>query len=131
MAGYTIGRLAKEAGVGVETIRYYQRRGLLDTPTRPPGGVRRYPLEALARLTFIRRAQEFGFTLEEIAGLQKLAPEDCGSGQGFVRAKHAELGDRIDALRCMRTRLESYILGEGARTGERCPFLSMLIGDAA
>lgn len=124
MPGYTIGRLAQKAGVGVETIRYYHRRGLLELPPRPQGGVRRYPDEALARLVFIRRAQEFGFTLEEIAALRQVAPADCRSSQGFVRAKHAELGTRIETLTRMRQRLESYITECG--DGQACPFIAML-----
>ena len=63
MPALTIGRLAATAGVHVETIRYYQRRGLLAEPARPMGGVRHYDGEQLARLQFIRRAQTVGFTL--------------------------------------------------------------------
>ena len=64
----TIGHLAKEAGVNVETIRYYQRRGLLEEPEKPIGGHRRYPRVALDRIAFIRRAQKLGFSLAEVRG---------------------------------------------------------------
>ena len=60
----TIGTLAKEARVNVETVRYYQRRRLLGVPARPTGGVRRYGEDALARIGFIKRAQDLGFTLD-------------------------------------------------------------------
>ena len=65
----TIGQVAKVAGVHVETIRYYQQRGLVALPHRPPGSVLRYTDDAVARLAFIRRAQDAGFTLSEIAEL--------------------------------------------------------------
>ncbi|MEO5866793.1 MAG: MerR family transcriptional regulator, partial [Sphingomonas sp.] len=73
MAALSIGALAKRGGVGVETVRYYQRRGLLDTPPRGGeginGGIRRYGDEDVGRLKFIRTAQAAGFTLEQIAEL--------------------------------------------------------------
>lgn len=62
----TIGKLADAAGVNVETIRYYQRRGLLDEPAKPLGGHRRYPVDMVKRLRFIKRAQALGFTLSEV-----------------------------------------------------------------
>ena len=68
----TIGRLAKAAGVNVETIRYYQRRGLLLEPRKPPGGHRRYSSTVLRQVAFIRSAQQLGFTLEEIGKLLEI-----------------------------------------------------------
>src|SRR6266852_6242464 len=70
-AGYTIGQVARAAGVNVETVRFYHRRGLLPLPGRAYGAVRRYGEESLARLRFIRRAQRLGFTLDEVAALRK------------------------------------------------------------
>jgi MerR family mercuric resistance operon transcriptional regulator len=72
MAEMTIGALARAAGVGVETVRYYQRRGLLAEPLRPMGGIRRYRADAVARLGFVRRAQEVGFSLDEVKTLLML-----------------------------------------------------------
>ena len=69
MTEMTIGRLANESGVNVETIRYYQRRGLMPQPPKPVNGHRRYAAEAARRVRFIKRAQVLGFTLEEIASL--------------------------------------------------------------
>src|SRR4051812_41749614 len=74
MDPYTIGQLARAAGVNVETVRYYQRRQLVAEPRRPLNGIRRYPEESVGRIRFIKRAQELGFTLAEIANL--LALED-------------------------------------------------------
>jgi MerR family mercuric resistance operon transcriptional regulator len=130
MRGMTIGQLARAAGVGVETIRYYQRRALIPVPPRPLGAVRRYPEETLARLAFIRRAQEVGFTLEEISALLDLSTSDCETGYGLAKAKHAELGERIEALTRMRSRLAGYIERPPARVDGLCPFLSALNGVA-
>ena len=70
----TISRLAAAAGVHVETVRYYQRRGLLQEPERPQGSIRRYGTDDVGRLHFIRRAQAVGFRLDEIAGLLRRPP---------------------------------------------------------
>lgn len=111
MNGMTIGRLAKAADVGVETIRYYQRRGLLETPDRPDGSgsggsVRRYDSEDAKRLRFIRAAQGAGFTLAQIGDLIALdATQDRARARNLARqqiaaldAKIAELVDARDAL---------------------------------
>jgi MerR family mercuric resistance operon transcriptional regulator len=96
----TIGGLARAAGVGVETVRYYQRRGLLPEPARPPGEVRRYGDQELKRLRFIRRAQAAGFTLEEIGELLALDRTDD-------RARVRELAaDRLTALDARIAELE-------------------------
>ena len=73
----TIGELAKAAGVNVETVRYYQRRGLLKEPPRPVAGFRRYAASEVGRLRFVKRAQMLGFTLGEIADLMRLADESA------------------------------------------------------
>jgi MerR family transcriptional regulator, mercuric resistance operon regulatory protein len=96
----TIGGLARAAGAGVETVRYYQRRGLLPEPARPPGEVRRYGADELKRLRFIRRAQAAGFTLEQIGELLALDRTDD-------RARVRELAtDRLAALDCKIAELE-------------------------
>ena len=129
MRGMTIGQLATAAGVGVETIRYYQRRGLIDVPGRPIGSARRYPEAIVAQLAFIRRAQEMGFTLDEISMLLKLRENDCGVAQGYARAKYDELGERIEALVRMRERLQQVLERCGATPGGApCPFISVLNG---
>jgi len=80
----TIGRLARAARVNVETIRYYQRRGLPGTPRKPPGGVRHYPQEALARLRFIKRAQQLGFSLRDIRELLVLGDHACADTRPWL-----------------------------------------------
>ena len=89
--GMTIGRLAKAAGVNVETIRYYQRRGLLVEPRKPPGGHRRYADEVLRQITFIRRAQLLGFTLDEIGQLLE-------GGEGLSLKVVCQIADRRHAV---------------------------------
>ena len=90
MSGMTIGRLARQGGVGVETVRYYQRRGLMPTPRAE--GVRTYDAADLARLRFIRSAQSAGFTLEQIGELLAL-----DAGHDRARARELAL-QRIEAL---------------------------------
>src|SRR5687767_602136 len=95
----TIGQLAKAAGVGVETIRYYQRRGILATPAKPLGGQRHYLESTLKHLAFIRRGQQMGFSLDEIAVLVKLRDGTrCAEGRTHAQRKHDELGERVAEL---------------------------------
>lgn len=97
-----IGELAAAAEVGVETIRYYERRGLLAAPPRSAAGYRRYPPAAVERVRFIRRAKEFGFSLQEIAELLQLRTRDrdpCGDVRGQIDAKLAGLEKRIADMR--------------------------------
>jgi MerR family transcriptional regulator, mercuric resistance operon regulatory protein len=127
-AGMTIGRLAREAGVNVETIRYYQRRGLLDEPQRPMGGHRRYPLAALERIAFIRRAQQLGFSLAEV---QALLVHADGRNRRATRAiaerKYAVLTAHVAQLNAMRRSLKQLIdksREEDAR--DPCPIIAAL-----
>lgn len=109
-AGMTIGRLAESAGINVETIRYYQRRGLILEPRKPPGGHRRYPADSVRRLAFIRRAQQLGFSLEEVKGLLALAeghkPE---ATREIAERKLAVLDERADELDRMRGELRRLL----------------------
>jgi MerR family mercuric resistance operon transcriptional regulator len=110
---FTIGTLAKQAGVGVETVRYYQRRGLLAEPAAA-GGYRRYDAAHLERLNFIKRAQGVGFTLEEIAELMTLNDtRDHRLARGLaaeklrnIEARIEQLGKVADALRQLVHRCE-------------------------
>lgn len=108
MGAITIGELAKLSGVGVETIRYYERERLLEQPKRPPGGFRRYPPEALQRLRFVRHAKDLGFTLDEIRDLLKLRARrgaSCSTVCGKAQKKIAEIDARIGELRRLRDAL--------------------------
>ena len=114
----TIGRLAKAAGVNVETIRYYQRRGLLPEPPRPPGGQRRYPHAVLERLGFIRHAQQLGFSLEEVRQLLQMAARGAsGDIRALAERKRETLETRLAELQNMHLRLSRLIeasRGQGA-----------------
>lgn len=130
MAEMTIAGLARAGGVGVETVRYYQRRGLLETPERPgsPGhgsGVRRYGAEDLRRLRFVRQAQAAGFTLEEIAELIALdATEDRARAAELATARIAALDARIAELKGARDALGR--LARECRSGASgpCPIIA-------
>ena len=123
----TIGGFAKAAGVGLGTIRYYQRRGLLNTPARPPGSRRVYTEAMLARILFIQRAQSFGFTLDEVERAFALSEKDCARGQRLVEDKLNELDRRVEEINRMRRRLRDFVRMCGARKpGTPCPFLAEL-----
>lgn len=123
MENLTIAGLAKAGGVGVETVRYYQRRGLLAEPPRA-GAIRRYGESDLRRLRFIRRAQGAGFTLEEIGELLAL---DSGHDRARVRAlageRLAALDARIAELESARTALTRLSKACAAGTKGPCPIL--------
>lgn len=120
----TIGRLAAAGGVGVETIRFYQRKGLLDTPTRD-GGIRRYGSEDARRLRFIRQAQSAGFTLEEIRELIELdASEDRPRARALALARINALDARIAELRQARDSLLRLASECGGGSKGPCPILA-------
>ena len=121
----TIGALAKAAGVGVETVRYYQRRGLLPEPPRPPGEVRRYGEAELKRLKFIRSAQAAGFTLNEIGELLALdAADDRARARELARTRVAALDAKIEELREARDALADLATACANKRGGPCPILS-------
>jgi MerR family mercuric resistance operon transcriptional regulator len=126
----TIGLLAKAAGVNVETIRYYQRRHLVDEPSKPLGGHRRYAAEAIKRVRFIKRAQQLGFTLEEVKGLLRLEDgQSCRETQLLAEQKLAVIEARIEDLRRMRRLLRALaaLCQQGGRP-RSCPIISSLSG---
>jgi MerR family mercuric resistance operon transcriptional regulator len=120
----TIGRLAAAGGVGVETIRFYQRKGLLVTPTRG-SGVRRYGPDDLRRLRFIRQAQAAGFTLEEIRELLELdAGEDRARARAMASSRIAALDSKIADLQSARDALQRLAQECGAGKTGPCPILA-------
>jgi MerR family mercuric resistance operon transcriptional regulator len=123
-SGLTIARLAAAAGVGVETVRYYQRRGLMTEPPRA-GSIRRYGAEDVRRLQFIRHAQAAGFTLEEIKELLELdATDDRARARSLAQARVKALDDHIRKLKSARDALKK--LATECAGGHRgpCPILS-------
>lgn len=124
----TIGRLAAAGGVGVETVRFYQRRGLLETPTRE-SAIRRYGAEHLRRLRFIKQAQAAGFTLEQIKELLELdATEDRRRARELAESRIKALDQKIAELRQARDALRH--LATECRSGARgpCPILNAFEG---
>ncbi len=121
MKGLTIGRAARKAGVGVETIRFYERRGLIRQPAKPDGaGFRHYPEETVQRIRFIRQAQDIGFSLREIDELLSLRADpgaDCADVREQATAKLQEVERKIARLGEIRAALEELIAacpGRGA-----------------
>lgn len=136
IAGRTIAHLAREGGVGVETVRYYQRRGLLRTPEKSSGsaisgGTRRYDEDDVRRLKFIRSAQGAGFTLEEIGELLALdAGEDRERARALARARIAALDARIAELRMARQSLERLAKACGEGQAGPCPIIAAFQADS-
>lgn len=137
MAGMTIAGLAREGGVGVETIRYYQRRGLLDTPDRPNnagsgGGIRRYGPDDARRLRFIRSAQGAGFTLEQIGELLALdATDDRARARELAAERIAALDAKIEELERARASLRRLARECGGGSEGPCPILTAFDAERA
>lgn len=124
----TIGRLAEKTGVHYETIRYYQRLGLMPTPCRPRGSVRRYGSDAAERLRFIRRAQGLGFSLDEVKLLLDLAVgEHCAETCTLAERKLRIVEEKIAELQHIEAALRRLIraCGAGSR-GHGCPIIENL-----
>lgn len=120
----SIGKLASAAGVGVETVRFYQRRGLLPTPSRD-AGVRRYGREELGKLRFIKQAQVAGFTLQEIKELLSLdAADDRGRVRALANERVKALETKIDELSRARDALKRLSKECARGTTGPCPILS-------
>ncbi|HYE26807.1 MAG TPA: MerR family transcriptional regulator [Allosphingosinicella sp.] len=120
----TIGSLAAAGGVGVETIRFYQRRGLLERPTRDEG-IRRYGPQDLRRLRFIRQAQAAGFTLEEIRELLALdSSDDRRRARKLAETRVKALNSKIAELRRARDALRRLARDCGSAGAGPCPILS-------
>ncbi|MDH1932688.1 Hg(II)-responsive transcriptional regulator [Pseudomonas sp. GD03696] len=124
----TIGKLADAAGVSVETIRYYQRRGLLDEPAKPLGGHRRYPVGMMKRLHFIKRAQVLGFTLSEVGELLTLDEScACAETRALAARKLALIKQKVADLVVMQELLSGLVQRCGEGDGEAiCPIIETL-----
>jgi MerR family mercuric resistance operon transcriptional regulator len=127
----TIGRVAAAAGINVETIRYYQRRGLLEEPNKPLGGYRNYPTEMVKRIRFIKRAQALGFTLEDVAGLLQLNNTDaCATIRELATQKVALIEQKLSQLEAMRDALTKLLRQCNKNLkSSTCPIIEILQRD--
>lgn len=130
MTGLKVGEVARQVRVNLQTVRYYERRGLLPKPPRTESNYRAYPEDAVLRVRFVRRAQELGFTLKEIKELLSLraAPRTrCGDVRKRAEVKVRDIDDKIRTLQAMRTAL-TKLMGACSRQGPvtQCPILEAL-----
>ena len=127
-AGVTIGVLADAAGVNVETIRFYQRKGLMPEPEKPYGSIRRYGDADLARVRFIKSAQRLGFSLDEVGDLLKL--EDgtrCGEARQLAEHKLADVRRKLSDLQRIESVLSDLVARCSAVRGRvSCPLIASL-----
>lgn len=127
---FTIGKLASEAGVGIETIRYYEKKRVLPEPTRLPSGYRQYSYQTVQRIRFIKRAQSLGFTLKEISQLLSIADGetiDCEEVRGIALRKLSEIDGKLNHLR----RLKEVLSDLAEKCAEKdnikeCPIIESL-----
>ncbi len=127
----TISKLAQAASVNVESIRYYQRRGLLDEPQKPRNGYRRYTTQHVRRVLFIKRAQTLGFTLVEIARLLQLDEANvCADTQELALHKLALIEEKLADLTAIRKALVNLLSQcDSATDGISCPIMDSLARD--
>ena len=132
MPGLTIGQVAKAAGVGVETVRFYERQGLFDPPPRRPSGYRQFPEDIVHRLRFIRRAKELGFSLKEIRELLDLRLDPgatCADIKGRAQGKIDAINEKVKTLRRMKRSLGKLLAacdGKATLPADECPILASL-----
>jgi len=133
METLTIGKVARLAGIGVETIRFYEREGLIEEPPRRESGYRQYPEDTVHRLRFIRRAKELGFTLKEIKELLALRIEPETTCEDIRRRAEAKIGDieeKICTLNKMKGALKKLTLAcKGRGPVSACPILEAMEND--
>lgn len=126
----TIGQLAKAAGINVETIRYYQRRGLVAQPEKPAEGYRRYSEEFLDRIRFIKRAQELGFSLDEIETLLEIDEGQCRDVQQIATHKLAVIRKKMADLERLANGLDAWMQRcQSTPDNQPCPLIHTLLGD--
>jgi len=131
LSGFTIGRLSEEAGVHIETIRYYERIGLIPKPPRSAGGRRLYDTPAAERLRFIRRARDLGFPLDDVRSMLGLGAGPMNCGEIFeIAARHRmDVRRRISDLRRLERRLHEMMKACSRDAVPNCALFEALTGD--
>lgn len=120
----TISKAAQQAGVGIETIRYYQRLGLIQEPRKPLNGYRIYPELVITQIRFIKRAQELGFTLQEIKMLLALGAQQCSETREMAETKLKLVQNKIQDLQSIESTLKDLIQHCETRQGDDvCPII--------
>lgn len=124
---FTISQVAQMLGINVETIRYYERRGLIEQPPKPRSGYRHYSDTIVARITFIKRAQSLGFSLKEIEELLTLQADDCDNVQHLAQHKLEMVESKIDDLQKLRTALKAQLRAcQDSDKQASCPLINAL-----
>lgn len=130
MESMTIGKVAKGAAVGIETVRFYEREGLLEKPPRRPSGYREYPADTVDRVRFIKRAKELGFSLKEIKELMtlRIAPgTTCGHIRRRAEAKIEDIEAKIKTLQSMKQALRKLTAACGGKGSvSECPIIDAI-----
>ena len=122
----TIGHFARAAGVNIETVRYYQRIGLINEPEKPASGYRIYPVEDIDRIRFIKRAQKLGFSLTEITELLDLGDGHCDDVRKRAENKRKLIERQISDLKALRDTLDSLITACVSEDRVHCPIVETL-----
>ncbi|MBD3335931.1 MAG: MerR family transcriptional regulator [Candidatus Eisenbacteria bacterium] len=125
----TIGEVARMAGVNVQTVRYYERRHLVPHPPRRSSGYRAYPLDTVLRIRAIKRAQDLGFSLEEVRSLLSLdQPSACADRESKILAGEAirVIEGKMARLGAMKARLQIFVREHGAESAEPCAIVDVL-----
>lgn len=128
--GLTIGRLASKAEINVETIRYYERRGLIKQPTKPKIGYRQYDSETLQRLLFIKRAKSLGFSLDEIENLLTLSEGRCADVQSLAEQKLNRIKAKVKDLKRLEDVLQDLVRQCSSNVDQaHCPIIETLLNE--
>ena len=114
----TIGKLAQTAGVNIETIRYYQKIGLLQKPEKPQSGYRQYPENNVQTIHFIKRSQKLGFNLAEVGELLSLGKNNCSDVQNCAKQKRSQIQIQIEELKGLQNTLDTLI--DSCRADSQC-----------
>ncbi|TDI07505.1 MAG: MerR family transcriptional regulator [Acidobacteria bacterium] len=126
----TIGQVAERSGIGIETVRFYERKGLVEEPPRADSGYRQYPEDVVARIRFIRRAKELGFKLSEISQLLSLRVDPdttCADVKNQTELKIADVEEKIRVLQGIKTALKKLAAScVGTGPTSECPILESL-----
>ncbi len=125
--GKTISKVAEALDINIETIRFYQRRGLITQPSKPETGYRQYPQDTVNRIRFIKRAQELGFTLDEIATLFSLNDQPCHQVQNLAELKLSAVKEKITNLRRLEKALKALLAQCRSNDDDsHCPIIDSL-----